>query len=225
MSERVLAFQGGPTEDDTVRPTISIYFDHDGWSNEQFADALRAGATDEVERESRRALTMGAIHAVVSVDGWEIGRELANDDGALTPRIGRVWRRFGEAGWHFPGQGPSRDQIRRATYEPYRALIDEMLAEGRSLYPDWAEQMAGWPLTRVRSGRGRPREFDSSELNKQSGEDNDSWVADRLRVGGVHWQTPAKRRWRDRRAQLGQTPWAIRVDESTSVEGCRIAEG
>jgi hypothetical protein len=217
MSERVLTFQGGPTEDGTVRPTISIYFDHDGWSNEQFADALRAGATDKIERESRRPLTMGAIHVVANVDGWEIGRKIVNAKGVLRLTRPRIWRRIGDGEWHSEcddGDKPSRAQVRRGAIEPYLELVSAMLGEARSLYPDWSEQMSVWRLTRVSDSRGQTRVVDSAVL--AVGE-TDDYISRDL---GVELQTVRKRRWRDRRAQLGQPPWAIRPE--TSVERCRI---
>jgi hypothetical protein len=219
MSERVFTFQGGPTEDGTVRPTISIYFDHDGWSNEQFSAALRAGAVDEVERESRRPLTLRAIHAVVNVDGWEIGRKLPNAKGVLRLTRPRIWRRIGDGEWHSEcddGDKPSRAQVRRGAIEPYLELVSAMLGEARSLYPDWSEQMSDWRLTRVSDSRGQTRVVDSAVL--AVGE-TDDYISRDL---GVELQTVRKRRWRDQRAQLDQPPWLIRLDEFTPIERCRI---
>ena len=188
-----LRFPGEPPEIKSGRPAINVYLEYD-------APATCVG-----------------ICAGVEIDEWEIGRKIIDAGGTLRLTKERLWRRIGATEWRSdsdPSDGPSDAQVRRGRLEPHRDRIGDMLAEARSLYPDWAALMRSWELTHVKDARGGKRVFDSADVARRPDEDNDSWVAARLEREHdgeieVHWQTPAKRRWVDRRNALGAVPWAI----------------
>jgi hypothetical protein len=197
-----------------ARPALAVYLEHSDASPDAH------GTAEPIEFVS--------IRVGVEVDGWEIGHEVCDLCGVLRLTKARLWRRIGEHVWRSQsdgGDGPTRAQIRQGAIEPYLDVVTNMLAEARSLYPDWAAQMQSWPLTRLKSSRGQPRAFDSADVEKEEGEDDDTWVAQRL---NVDWQTPKKRRWRDRSNQLRVVPWAITsgrlraLDADQSSPGCLI---
>jgi len=211
MTELALIFAGGEMENGEFRPTIKIYFEHDGWSDAQFAEALRAGDNDGFIHKSERSLTLLALRVAVQVDEWEIGREVEFINGALKATSVVVWRSAGEKRG---ANTPSRCQMRRGTIEPYldgqnarhRGLVTDMLVTARSQYPDLAQWMEKWNLTSITGSRGRKRDLDSIELERRKG-DTDGEISRDL---NVELQSVRARRLRDKQSSLGGVPWAIR---------------
>jgi hypothetical protein len=185
---------------------LSVYFEHDGWSDADFMQALRDGAYDDITQAQTAPLERLRAVAAVDVAGWQIGREIEYVYGAwkLKPKI-QVWRRIGETEWRFDGEdvdGPSRQQLRKGTIEPYLEDVSSLMDDLRFT---WATQTTPWNLGKLQSARGSKRTFDSADLNKHPGE-KDTDVAQRL---FAELGTPAKRRLRDKKLALSNSPGEI----------------
>jgi hypothetical protein len=179
---------------------LSVYFEHDGWSDADFKQALCNGAYDDIMRAQSAPLERRRVVAAADVAGWQIGREIEYVYGAwkLKPRV-HVWRRVGETEWRSEGERgdrPTREQLRAGALEPYRDDISSLIDDMRLT---WAAQTTPWNLGKLQSARGQKREFDSADIVKGSDELDDRWVANRV---GFDPSTLAKRRWRDKKLAL-----------------------
>ena len=192
---------------------LSVYFEHDGWSDADFMQALRDGAHEDIVRAQTAPLERLRAVAAVDVAGWQIGREIEYVYGAwkLKPKL-NVWRRIGESEWCSDGERgnrPTRKQLRDGTIEPY---LDDISALMDDLGVTWATQTAPWSLGKLQSARGNKRTFDSAGLVRQPLELDDGYVAKRL---GVERASVAKRRMRDKKLALPNSP----ADSSLDLPG------
>ena len=189
---------------------LSVYFEHDGWSDADFMQALRDGAHEDIVRAQTAPLERLRAVAAVDVAEWQIGREIEYVNGAwkLKPKV-YVWRRIGETEWSDGerGNGPTRDQLREGRIEPYRADISSLMDD---MGFTWATQTMPWNLGKLQSARGNKREFDSADIVKRANELDYRWVADRV---GFDPSTLAKRRWRDKKRAFPSSRGAIDLQE------------
>jgi hypothetical protein len=180
--ERAYSVQGGSTEDGSERPTITVYFECDSWSNTEFTEALNARMFDEIRRERAKSLQLFAWRVAVEVDGWEIAREISYVHGVwkLDKQARCVWRRLGETAWRTCtcaakerrkcqcGGRPSRAQIRKATVDPWREFVDDLLEElMQTTMFEWTAQMQAWDLAKIDSASGCKRTYDPAEITEQ----------------------------------------------------------